>query len=159
MLALLTAYPAMAWLASAPSFERLLGVELWLSFLYGVYNGAMVVHLTEIMPPSVKGSGFSMAYSLATALGGFTPFIATALIKATGNKAMPGVWLSVAAAIGLGAVLIELSMARSPADRGACGSRRGPIGAGLAAATMLGCVCGGDYRWTILLRYPRRVWD
>ena len=113
VLALATAYPAMAWLAGEPSFGRLLGVELWLSFLYGVYNGAMVVHLTEIMPPAVKGSGFSMAYSLATTLGGFTPFIATALIQATGNKAMPGVWLSAAAAVGLAAVLIELSMGRS----------------------------------------------
>jgi MFS family permease len=26
------------------------GVELWLSFLYAGYNGAMVVHLTEIVP-------------------------------------------------------------------------------------------------------------
>ena len=107
VLALVTAYPAMSWLASAASFDRLLAVELWLSFIYGVYNGAMVVHLTEIMPPSVKGTGFSMAYSLATAFGGFTPFIATYLIQVTGNKAMPGVWLSVAAAVGLTAVLLE----------------------------------------------------
>ena len=107
VLALVTAYPAMSWLASAASFDRLLAVELWLSFIYGVYNGAMVVHLTEIMPPSVKGTGFSMAYSLATAFGGFTPFIATYLIQVTGNKAMPGVWLSVAAIVGLTAVLLE----------------------------------------------------
>ena len=107
VLALVTAYPAMSWLASAASFDRLLAVELWLSFIYGVYNGAMVVHLTEIMPASVKGTGFSMAYSLATAFGGFTPFIATYLIQVTGNKAMPGVWLSVAAIVGLVAVLLE----------------------------------------------------
>ena len=107
VLALVTAYPAMSWLASAASFDRLLAVELWLSFIYGVYNGAMVVHLTEIMPQSVKGTGFSMAYSLATAFGGFTPFIATYLIQVTGNKAMPGVWLSVAAFVGLAAVLLE----------------------------------------------------
>ena len=107
VLALLTAYPAMAWLTGSPSFGGLLAVELWLSFIYGVYNGAMVVHLTEIMPAKVRGSGFSMAYSLATTFGGFTPFIATGLIQATGNKAMPGVWLSAAAAIGLAAVLLE----------------------------------------------------
>ena len=51
-LALVTAYPALAWLVDAPSFARLLAVELWLSFLYGSYNGAMVVCLTEIMPAS-----------------------------------------------------------------------------------------------------------
>ncbi len=116
VLALVTAYPAMSWLASAASFDRLLAVELWLSFIYGVYNGAMVVHLTEIMPPSVKGTGFSMAYSLATAFGGFTPFIATYLIQVTGNKAMPGVWLSAAAVVGLTAILLEgvVSARRAP---------------------------------------------
>jgi hypothetical protein len=54
----------------------------------------------------VRASGFSLAYSLATALfGGFTPMIATYLIEVTGNKAMPGVWLSLAAGIGLAATL------------------------------------------------------
>jgi MFS family permease len=105
-LALLTAYPALSWLVSEPSFGRLLLVELWLSFIYGSYNGAMVVHLTEIMPIEVRTAGFSLAYSLATALfGGFTPAISTYLIHATGDRAMPGVWLSIAAACGLVAAL------------------------------------------------------
>ena len=105
-LAILTAYPSLSWLTAAPSFERLLIVELWLSFLYGSYNGAMVVFLTELMPPDVRASGFSLAYSLATAIfGGFTPFIATYLVDQTGNKAIPGVWLSFAAAMGLTAAL------------------------------------------------------
>ncbi len=105
--ALLTAYPALSWLAAEPSFTRLLIVELWLSFLYGSYNGAMVVNLTEIMPPQVRTVGFSLAYSLATALfGGFTPAISTELIAATGNRAMAGVWLSVAALLGLIATLL-----------------------------------------------------
>ncbi|MGZ6141913.1 MAG: tricarballylate/proton symporter TcuC [Myxococcales bacterium] len=108
VLALLTIYPAMAWLVSSPSFARLLGVELWLSFLYGSYNGAMVVFLTEIMPVEVRTAGFSVAYSLATAIfGGFTPAISTWLIHATGNAAMPGVWVSCAAAIGLTAALLS----------------------------------------------------
>jgi MFS family permease len=107
LLALLTAYPALSWLVAAPSFERLLAVELWLSLVYAGYNGAMVVHLTEIMPPAVRTAGFSIAYSLATAvLGGFTPAISTYLIHLTGNKAMPGVWLSGAAVIGATAAII-----------------------------------------------------
>ncbi len=106
VLALLTAYPVMSWLVAAPSFERLLVAELWLSFLYGGYNGAMVVHLTEIMPPAVRSSGFSLAYSAATTLGGFTPAICTWLIQLTGNKAMPGWWMAFAAAIGLVATLV-----------------------------------------------------
>jgi metabolite-proton symporter len=110
LLALVTAYPAMSWLVVAPSFGRLLMVELWLSFIYGCWNGAMVPFLTEIMPAEARTSGFSLAYSLATALfGGFTPLIATWLIRATGNKAMPGAWLSLAALSGLLATLVTLS--------------------------------------------------
>ncbi len=106
-LALLTAYPALLWLVGNPSLSRLLTVELWFSFLFGTYNGAMIVFLTELMPANVRTSAFSLAYSLATAIfGGFTPVICTYLIHATGNRAMPGVWLSFAAAIGLTAVIL-----------------------------------------------------
>lgn len=107
VLTLLTAYPALVWVVEAPSFARLLMVELWLSFLYGCYNGAMVVWLTEIMPAAVRASGFSLAYSLATALfGGFTPYVSTWLIDQTHNKAIPGAWVAFAAAMGLTATLL-----------------------------------------------------
>jgi MFS family permease len=107
VLAILTAYPVLLWLVSAPSFERLLMVELWLSVMYGLYNGAMVVFLTEIMPVAVRTSGFSLAYSLATAIfGGSTPFIVTWLISETGNRAVPGLWVSFVAVLGLVATLL-----------------------------------------------------
>jgi MHS family citrate/tricarballylate:H+ symporter-like MFS transporter len=106
VLAILTAYPAMAWLAAAPSVGKLIAVELWLSALYASYNSAMVVYLTEIVPAEVRASGFSLAYSLATAVGGFSPFVVTWLIGTTGNLAMPGVWLTVVAAISLAAALL-----------------------------------------------------
>jgi MFS family permease len=102
ILMLVSAYPAMLWLVHEASFSRLLAVELWLSFIYGSYNGAMVVYLTEIMPIEVRTSGFALAYSLATAIfGGFTPAISTYLIHATHNPAVPGLWLSAAALLGL----------------------------------------------------------
>ena len=107
VLTLFTSYPALVWLTGAPSFGTMLAVELWLSFLYASYNGAMVVALTELMPVSVRTSGFALAYSLATAIfGGFTPAIATALIEYTGNKAAPGYWMSFAALCGLAATLV-----------------------------------------------------
>jgi hypothetical protein len=103
---LVSAYPALLWLVMNPSFNRLLQVELWLSFLYSGYNAAMAVTLTEIMPASVRTAGFSLAYSLSTAIfGGFTPALCTLLIHSTGNKAAPGVWLSFAALCGLLATL------------------------------------------------------
>jgi metabolite-proton symporter len=101
LLALLTAYPVMLWLTRAPSFERLLGALLWLSFIYGSYNGAMVVALTEIVPQRVRTSGFAVAYSLATTFGGFTPAVVTFLIGMSGNRAVPSVWLMFAALCGL----------------------------------------------------------
>jgi MFS family permease len=107
LLMLITAYPAMLWLIREPSFGRLLTVELWLSFIYGSYNGAMVVFLTEIMPAEVRTSGFALAYSLATAIfGGFTPALCTYLIQVSGNRAIPGLWLSFAAACGLAATFL-----------------------------------------------------
>ena len=107
ILTILTAYPAVSWLVSNPSFERMLIAELWLSFLYGSYNGAMVVALTEVVPASVRTVGFSLCYSLATALfGGFTPAISTALIEMTGDKAAPGLWMTFAAVCGLVATLM-----------------------------------------------------
>jgi MFS transporter, MHS family, citrate/tricarballylate:H+ symporter len=105
--AIVTAYPAMLWLVSEPSTARLLIVELWLSVLFGVYNGAMIPHLAEIMPPEIRTSGFSLAFSLATAIfGGFTPAICTYLIHETGNRAMPALWLSFAAVCGLVAAVV-----------------------------------------------------
>ncbi len=104
--AIVTTYPAMLWLVSDPSTARLLIVELWLSMFFGVYNGAMIPHLAEIMPPEIRTSGFSLAFSLATAIfGGFTPAICTYLIHETGNRAMPALWLSFAAVCGLAAAL------------------------------------------------------
>jgi MFS transporter, MHS family, citrate/tricarballylate:H+ symporter len=109
-LTLLTAYPALAWLVAAPSFASMLLVLLWLSFLYGSYNGAMVVALTEIVPAAVRTAGFSLAYALATALfGGFTPLVSTWLIEATGNRAAPGLWMGLAGFCGLVATVVVYS--------------------------------------------------
>ncbi|TDT93430.1 MULTISPECIES: MFS transporter [Azorhizobium] len=121
-LTLLTAYPALAWLVANVTFGKMLAVELWLSFLYASYNGAMVVALTEVMPAHVRTTGFSLAYSLATALfGGFTPAVSTWLIEQTGDKAAPGYWLIFAGACGLIATFIlygrQGAMVAKPAVR------------------------------------------
>lgn len=98
----------MQWLVSSPSFSHLLAVELWFSLLFGFYNGGMVPLLVEIMPASVRTAGFSLAYSLATAVfGGFTPAISTYLIERTGNKDAPALWLMTAAAVSLIGVVLS----------------------------------------------------
>ena len=118
LLALATVYPALSWLTNEPTFGKMMLVELWLSALYGWYNGAMVVALTEIIPASVRTSGFSLAYSLATTLGGSSLAISTWLIHATGDKASPGLWMSFAALVGLAATLaVYAGKARTPRRR------------------------------------------
>jgi MHS family citrate/tricarballylate:H+ symporter-like MFS transporter len=105
-LSLLTAYPVLWWLSHNISFINMLIALLWLSFLYGSYNGAMVVALTEVVPVYVRTAGFSLAYSLATAVfGGNTAYVATKLIAVTGDKAAPGYVLAFAGACGLIATL------------------------------------------------------
>lgn len=107
LLAAITAYPALSYLAQQPSFAHMLEVLLWLSFLYGIYNGAMIPALTEIMPVEVRVAGFSLAYSLATAVfGGFTPAISTWLIHITGDKAAPAYWMIFAAICAFCATLV-----------------------------------------------------
>jgi MFS family permease len=113
VLALLSAYPVLHWLVASPDFDKLLGVELWLSFIYASYNGAMVVTLTEVMPADVRTTGFSLAYSLATTVGGSSLAISQWLIHVTGNKAAPGLWMSFAALCGLVATWVAFRDPRS----------------------------------------------
>jgi MHS family citrate/tricarballylate:H+ symporter-like MFS transporter len=93
----IAAYPALSWLAAEPSFAKVIGVEMLLSCAYGLYNGAMVAALTEVVPPQVRASCFALAYSLATALfGTSTPIISKQLIHRFGDSA-PALWLCAAA--------------------------------------------------------------
>src|SRR5258708_1775916 len=114
VLAVLTSYPAMTWLVAAPSIGRLLAVELLLSFFFAVSTAPMFPLLVEIMPARVRTAGFSLAYSLPPAVfGGLTPPLSTYLIGATGNKAAPALWLSVAAAVSL--IGVQMSRRVRPA--------------------------------------------
>jgi MFS transporter, MHS family, citrate/tricarballylate:H+ symporter len=122
LLGLVSAYPALSWLAAEPTFGKMLVVLQWLSFIYASYNGAMIVALTEVMPVGVRTSGFSLAYSLATTFGGFTAAICTWLIATTGDNAAPGWWMSAAAACGLvGTLLVYRTRAVATASEVSAG--------------------------------------
>jgi len=106
-LSLVTAYPALHWLVAAPTFGKLLAVEMMFSFYFGVYSGTMLGALVEIVPAHVRTTCFSLAFALAAALfGTFTPFASTWLIETTGDKASPGFWLMFAALLGIVAASI-----------------------------------------------------
>jgi MHS family citrate/tricarballylate:H+ symporter-like MFS transporter len=105
-LSLVTAYPALHWLAGAPSFGKLLAVAMMFSFYFGIYSGTMLGCLVEIVPAHVRTTCFSIAFALAAGLfGTFTPFASTKLIAWTGDKASPAFWLMFGAALGIIAAL------------------------------------------------------
>lgn len=102
LLVLLTSRPALNQLTAHPTLITMLLVECWLSFLFATYNGALVVALFELMPADIRTTGFSLAYSLATAVfGGFTPMISMYLIAKTNDRAAPAFWLCAAAVLSL----------------------------------------------------------
>src|SRR6516162_4545394 len=53
-LSLLTAYPALHWLVTAPTFGKLLAVQMMFSFYFGTYSGTMLGALVEIVPKHVR---------------------------------------------------------------------------------------------------------
>jgi MHS family citrate/tricarballylate:H+ symporter-like MFS transporter len=106
-LSFVTAYPALLWLTAAPTFGKMLAVELMFSLYFGVYSGTMLGALVEVVPAHVRTTCFSLAFALAAALfGTFTPFASTWLIKQTGDNASPGFWLMCAAASGIIAAMV-----------------------------------------------------
>jgi MFS transporter, MHS family, citrate/tricarballylate:H+ symporter len=107
VLSLLTAYPALSWLAAAPTFGKLIVVQMMFSFYFGVYSGAMLGCLVEIVPAHVRTTCFSIAFALAAGIfGTSTPFVATKLIDMTGqDKASPAFWLMFGAALSIIATL------------------------------------------------------
>lgn len=102
VLAIFTAFPTLNWLVHNITFTNLIIVLLYFSFFFGMYNGSMVATLAESMPPRVRTVGFSLAFSLATALfGGVTPMMSTFIIEQTGSPSMPALWLMFAATCSL----------------------------------------------------------
>ena len=86
-LSLVTAYPALHWLVTEPTFGKMLAVEMMFSFYFGVYSGTMLGALVEIVPAHVRTTCFSLAFALAAGLfGTFTPFASTWLIDKTGDR-------------------------------------------------------------------------
>ncbi|WP_087649802.1 tricarballylate/proton symporter TcuC [Caballeronia choica] len=102
LLAAVTAYPAMSWLAADATVFKFAVVELWFSFIYAAYSSVQVATMVELVPPDARTSGYSFAQAVAAAvLGGFTPAILTWLTHTFHSSAMVGVWLAINATISL----------------------------------------------------------
>lgn len=106
LLAAVTAYPMLSWLAAEPTVFKFAAFELWFSFLYASYSAVQVATMVELVPAHARTAGYSFAQAVAAAvLGGFTPAILAWLTHTFNDNAMVGVWLGINATISLMAAL------------------------------------------------------
>lgn len=93
-------------MVTAGSMALLVIAILILMVPLALLYGTAPTTFAELFPTNVRYSGFSVPYNIATAaFGGFAPFIATLLIKSTGDRLSPTFYLIAAAIVGLLTVL------------------------------------------------------
>jgi MFS family permease len=94
-------YPSFYWLVHSPGLLSLLVVELVFAAVMAAIMGPFAVTVTELFPTKIRSTGMSLSYNLTAALlGGFSPFILTWLVAATGDRMMPAHYLVIFLAIG-----------------------------------------------------------
>jgi len=93
-------YPLFGMLAASPTLTTYLIVQFAGAALYGLVFGVLPTLLAELFPTKVRYTGISISFSIAImSFGGFTPFINTYLVQATGNSAAPAFWVMAVAVL------------------------------------------------------------
>jgi MFS transporter, MHS family, proline/betaine transporter len=101
-LLLVLVYPGFLWLIHSPTAGVLFTVVGIFSVLLVAQTVPAITMLPEMFPKHVRASGMSLVYSVGVALfGGFSPFISTWLVNATGSKLAPAWYLLVMSAVSL----------------------------------------------------------
>ena len=114
---LVSIVPGCTWLVSAPSAFSLLVVQAVFGLLHTAYFSSQPALVSELFPVRTRGTGVSLAYNASvTVFGGFAPFIMTALIALSGNKAAPSYYVMAAASISFITLLVAGSRGNSQAD-------------------------------------------
>ncbi len=105
---LVALYPLFQWIYAAPSFGRLLTMQMILCSLLAVFFGPFSAAVAEQFPAGVRSTGLALAYNLAVMIfGGFAQFIVTWLIHTTGMAIAPVFYVLFAVGLGLvGAVFL-----------------------------------------------------
>jgi len=87
-------------MASSGSATLALVSQLTMILFLSFFSGPCPAAYSEIFPTKVRYTALSIGYNIAVAVfGGFAPFIATWLIKTTGNNLAPAYYLIAAAVI------------------------------------------------------------
>jgi len=105
-LLLLSILPAFHVISHYRTGVVLLGATAVLSSFQGLASTPMLIWLTESLPAAVRSGGVAIVYAFAiTTFGGTTQYLATWLIKVTGNPLAPAWYWTGAAVLGLVGVL------------------------------------------------------
>jgi MFS transporter, MHS family, proline/betaine transporter len=87
-------YPGFLWLNMAPTPAVLFTVIGVLGILVVIQGAPGITMMPEMFPKHLRVSGMSLVYSAGVAVfGGFSPFIATWLVHASGNRLAPAWYL------------------------------------------------------------------
>lgn len=92
-------WPLFLWLSSAPGAATLYIASIAVSGLNALSSGGGLVMLPELLPKSVRATGFAIGYAVGVSIfGGSTQLVITWLIGVTGNPTSPA-WYVVATSI------------------------------------------------------------
>jgi MHS family proline/betaine transporter-like MFS transporter len=101
----LAVFPSFVLLTMFPATVTLIVLQTILLALLAMMTGPIYGLLGSLFPPQVRVSGLSVGYSLSVMIfGGFASFITTGLIALTGDRHMPGLYVTA------GAVLTTLAL-------------------------------------------------
>lgn len=93
-------WPLFSFLTGGAGFGAVLVVVMVVGLLLALYTGPAAATLAEFFPTATRSSGMAIGYSLSTVVfGGFTPYIATWLIDATGNSLAPVFYVGIVAVL------------------------------------------------------------
>jgi MHS family proline/betaine transporter-like MFS transporter len=117
ILGLLLIYPLFLWVLASPTLPTLVAIQMIVALVfYCGYYSTVPAFLAELFPTRRRTTGISIAYVLAQLVfGGVTPLVVAALITATGNPAVPGLYLAGVTALSLCCLAACRVLDRKPA--------------------------------------------
>jgi MHS family proline/betaine transporter-like MFS transporter len=107
-------YPAFL-LISVGSWVSVMAGLLIFALLQVLLLGTLPATLPALFPTKERYSGFAISYNVSTAaFGGTAPFVATALVSATGNQFMPAFYVMAAALVSSIPIWLMAETAKRP---------------------------------------------
>lgn len=95
--------PLFVWIYRAGSAESMLP-QLVFAALAACYGSAYPSYMCSLFPPEMRYTAVANSFNIATVLGAATPVICTALAGVESHPELPGLYLSFAALVCLGAL-------------------------------------------------------